>query len=173
MHAVGLKSCLQPSNDRIQCFQMSTTLQKRHLLSSVICRFVMSRDHENVDNRVKMLSFRGLFPTCDRDLWPRPSNVMQIGSIIKMNQNAKHLGQRSFLSKVIVRTQTHTHAADWSHYRDQKSGVFPKRGVPLCRKSAQPKPILFREVVGAYEYLCRARAVHDVITSTYSLLRRS
>jgi len=31
----------------------------------------------------------------------------------------------------------------------------------------------FREVGGAYEYLSRARAVHDVITSTSSLLRRS
>jgi len=37
-----------------------------------------------------------------------------------------------------------------------------KRGVPLCRKSAEPK----REVGGAYEYLCRARSVHDVITSS-------
>jgi len=29
------------------------------------------------------------------------------------------------------------------------------------------------EVGGAYEYLCRLRAVHDVITSTSSLLRWS
>jgi len=31
----------------------------------------------------------------------------------------------------------------------------------------------FREVGGAHEYLCRSRAVDDVITSTCSLLRRS
>jgi len=33
---------------------MPTTLQKRHLLSSVRCRFVMSRDHENADERVRV-----------------------------------------------------------------------------------------------------------------------
>jgi len=29
--------------------------------------------------------------------------------VAEMNQRAKHLGQRSFSSKVIVWTQTHTH----------------------------------------------------------------
>jgi len=37
------------------------------------------------------------------------------------------------------------------------------------RQSGQNR--FFREVGGAYEYLCRARAVHDVISSTCSLLR--
>jgi len=48
-----------------------------------------------------------------------------------------------------------------------------KRGVPLCRKSAAHKPIFSRSGWRLYEYLCSARAVHDVITSTSSLLRRS
>jgi len=37
---------------------------------------------------------------------------------VKVNHNAKHLGQRSFLSKVVVQTQTHT--ADQLHYPDHK-----------------------------------------------------
>ena len=43
--------------------------------------------------------------------------------------------------------------------------------VQKIDRAAQSR--FFREVDGAYEYLCRARAVHDVITSTSSLLRRS
>ena len=43
----------------------------------------------------------------------------------------------------------------------------------LCVVVILPKAIFFREVGGAYEYLCRMHAVHDVITSTFSLLRRS
>ena len=41
------------------------------------------------------------------------------------------------------------------------------------QKIGRAQADFFREVGGAYEYLCRARAVHDVITSTSSLLRRS
>ena len=44
------------------------------------------------------------------------------------------------------------------------------------QKIGRAQADFFREMDGAYEYLCRARAVHDVITSkflTFWLLRRS
>ena len=41
------------------------------------------------------------------------------------------------------------------------------------QKIGRAQSDFFPEVGGADEYLCRARAVHDVKISTYSLLRRS
>ena len=51
-------------------------------------------------------------------------------------------------------------------------GYFYATGSAV-QKIGRAQADFFREVGGAYQYLCRARAMHDVITSTSSLLRRS
>jgi len=45
---------------------------------------------------------------CDRELWPITLNFELDLDRVKANMRAKYLGQRSFTSKVIVRTQTDT-----------------------------------------------------------------
>jgi len=53
------------------------------------------------------------------------------------------------------------------------TAIFYVTGSTVQKIGTAAQADFFREVGGAYEYLCRARAVHDVITSTCSMLRRS
>jgi len=50
---------------------------------------------------------------------------------------------------------------------------FTLNGCSIVQKIGRAQADFFREVGEAYEYGCRTRAVHDVITSTSSLLRQS
>jgi len=50
---------------------------------------------------------------------------------------------------------------------------FTLNGCSIVQKIGRAQADFFREVGEAYEYWCRTRAVHDVITSTSSLLRQS
>jgi len=51
--------------------------------------------------------------------------------------------------------------------------IFYVTGSTVQKFGRAAKTIFFREVGGAYEYLCHVRAVHDVIISTFLLLRQS
>jgi len=53
------------------------------------------------------------------------------------------------------------------------SAIFYATGSIAQKIGRAAQADFFWEVGGAYEYLCNARAVHDVITSTCLLLRRS
>ena len=48
------------------------------------------------------------FSSCDHEFWPVTLNLELDPDRIKMNQQAKYLGQRSFRSKVFDRKHTHT-----------------------------------------------------------------
>jgi len=53
------------------------------------------------------------------------------------------------------------------------TAIFYVTGSTVQKIGRAAQSRFFREVGGAYEYLCRARTARDVITSTSSLLRRS
>ena len=66
--------------------------------------------------------------------------------------------------------------SDWNRQKINNrtnTAIFYVNGSTVQKIGRAAQTDFFREVGGAYEYLCRARAVHSVITSTCSLPRRS
>ena len=53
------------------------------------------------------------FSSIDRELWPVTLTFELQLDIVTLNQPGKYLGQRSFRSTVIVRTQTHSEPNAW------------------------------------------------------------
>jgi len=66
--------------------------------------------------------------------------------------------------------------SDWNRQKINhrtNTAIFYVTGSTVQKIGREAQADFFREVGGAHEYLCSARAVDDVITSTCSLLRRS
>jgi len=86
-----------------------------------------------------------------------------------------------FVTEIVIeffRTSSALSEKFW--LKSAKNQSQNEHGYFLCNRfhcaenhQSGPSRFFFREVGGAYEYLCYTRAVHDAITSTSSLLRRS
>jgi len=59
-------------------------------------------------------SRKGTFSFRVRELWPMTLTFKHELDTVKLHHRVKYLGQRSFRSKVIVRTHRHTHETDCS-----------------------------------------------------------
>jgi len=64
-----------------------------------------------------------MISSCDSEHWPQTLIFELDLDSVKLNHHAKYLGQRSFSSKVIVRTYRHTYTPEQSLDLDHKSGL--------------------------------------------------
>ena len=116
--------------------------------------------------------------TVNVDIWHWPTTLTFELYLdrIKTNQCAKYLGQRSFISKVIVRTRRQTHTHDRLLYLDHWSGwsVMLITGPTVYRDSTGKFMAVFSRTLLVVHYLeLLWRRVERALTLHTALTRRA